>query len=277
MGIGLSGILSGTMNLLSDRSPHVEVRKVQRVRKAVLAQADLDVEQLQRDIGLHSQRFHEHPNSFLQRAVQDAHRFTWYTTDGHPGCHQTHRGSRPGIPLADIAHNLAMMGVLKDLQPLLAANSLLCAAAAVLPVFPPLVTWVDDLAIPIPTLHATDLDAQIVSVLGDVRRVMASCGLQLNMQPGKTELVCQYAGRHAVTCRHIDASLNIVAVSVFHAGGDLLHVVGNYQHLGTAFSQSLSLSLSLYVVNWMVGLEKPLPHFGNSPSLCSTTNALHQR
>jgi hypothetical protein len=59
------------------------------------------------------------------------------------------------------------------------------------------------------------------------------------MQAGKTELVCQYHGPDAVACRH--------RRFVEHAGqldlpdGSSLHVVGQYQHLGTVFSQSLSL------------------------------------
>ena len=113
------------------------------------------------------------------------------------------------------------------------------AAAVQLPISSPLITWVDDLAIPIPVVRAADLDAQIIAVLTEVRRIMASYGLQLNMQAGKTELVCQYHGPDAVACRH--------RRFVEHAGqlalpdGSSLHVVGQYQHLGTIFSQSMSL------------------------------------
>ena len=92
---------------------------------------------------------------------------------------------------------------------------------------------------PVTVLHATDLDRQIVAVLTAVRDAFHSYGLQLNMQAGKTELVCQYHGPDAVACRH--------RRFVEHAGqldlpdGSSLHVVGQYQHLGTVFSQSLSL------------------------------------
>ena len=66
----------------------------------MLSNAGLDVPQLQRDIHAHGQRFETHPSLCLQRAVRDAHAFTWYVVDGHQDCHQTHRGSRPGSPLA---------------------------------------------------------------------------------------------------------------------------------------------------------------------------------
>ena len=210
---------------------------------SVLDAAGLNVQQLCRDIQVHCQRFEEHPNPCLQRAVRDAHCFTWYMVQGDPECHRTHRGSRPGSPLADIAYNITMMNVLRDILPLLHEQVSLCAATAQLPIFSPLVTRVDDLAIPVPAIRAQDLDAQIVAVLTCVKQVMASYGLQLNMQAGKTELVCQYHGANAVACRHQRFIERAGRLEL--PDGSLLHVVGQYQHLGTAFSQSLSLKAEL--------------------------------
>lgn len=211
----------------------------QRLRE-VLEGAGLDVAQLQDDIVPHGAPFQKHPNICLQRAVQDAHNSTWYVVDGNPDCHQTHRGSRPGSPLADIyAYNVAMTSVLRDIEAVLWTNPALCAAAAQLPVFPPLTTWVDDLAIPVPSVSASALDSQVLFVLKTVDDTMRSYGLELNMQPGKTELVCQYRGTGSTTCRH--------KRFVEYAGqlplpcGRSLRVVAQYQHLGTAFHQSLSM------------------------------------
>ena len=119
-----------------------------------------------------------------------------------------------------------MLNVLHELLPCLQANVLLQSAAAPLPTFPPLVTWVDDLAIPIPSLRATDLDGLVLGVLGCVQRIMASYGLQLNMQKGKAELVCQYHGRVAVACRHrrfIEHTGNLALPD-----GRSLHIAGQY-------------------------------------------------
>lgn len=113
---------------------------------SMLQEAGLDVQQLCQDIQLHCQRFEEHPNSCLQRAVRDAHCFTWYMVQGHSDCHRTHRGSRPGSPLADIAYNITMMNVLRDILPLLHEQPSLCAASSQLPIFSPLVTWVGGMA-----------------------------------------------------------------------------------------------------------------------------------
>ena len=109
-------------------------------------------------------------------------------------------------------------------------------------------------SIPVPVLQASDLDDQAVTLLDHVRDVMATYGLQLNMQAGKTELVCQYHGAGAATYRH--------RRFVEHAGclplrdGAYFHVVGQYQHLGTAFSQSLSI---LFKLNLMVASARLLP------------------
>ena len=90
------------------------------------------------------------------------------------------------------------------------------------------------------------------------------------MQAGKTELVCQYHGPDAVACRH--------RRFIEHAGrlalldGSLLHVVGQYQHLGTAFSQSLSLK-----AEFMVALAKLLLPFDNCRKLSSTTDDCLQK
>ena len=209
----------------------------------VLEQAGLDVQQLCHDIAPHHARFADLPNVALQRAVRDAHEFTWYVVDGHPECHRTHRGSRPGSPLADIAYNITMLNVLNDILPFLRQCGPLNAAEMHLPISTPLITWVDDLAIPVTVTHAKELDAQVVAVLAEVRNVFHSYGLQLNMQAGKTELVCQYHGPDAVACRY--------QRFVEHAGqlalpdGSSLHVVGRYQHLGTVFSQSMSLQSEL--------------------------------
>lgn len=73
---------------------------------------------------------------------------------------------------------------------------------------------------------------------------MRSYGLELNMLPGKTELVCQYRGAGSTLCRH--------RRFVEHAGqlplpcGRSLRVVAQYQHLGTAFHQSLSMRNELH-------------------------------
>jgi hypothetical protein len=205
----------------------------------VLDAAGFDIDQLQRDVGCHGASFQQHPNLCLQRAVQDAHSSTWYVVDGHAECHQTHRGSRPGSPLADIAYNITMTNVLRSIEAVLWQNTELCHAAAQLPIFPPLTTWVDDLAIPVPSVSAAALDEQVLFVLKAVDDTVKAYGLELNMQKGKTELVCQYRGAKSTACRH--HRFVECAGQLPLPNGRSLRVVAQYQHLGTAFHQGLSL------------------------------------
>ena len=204
----------------------------------VLLAAGFDVDSLQADTEQHSNSFGQHPNQCLHRAVQDAHACTWYVVDGLDECHQTHGGSRPGSPLADIASNITMTSVLRAVLPELWRHPGLCAAAACMPAFPPLITWVDDLAIPVPSLSAAGLDDSLVFVLETVSRAMTSHALQLNLQAGKTEIVCQYHGPGALECRH--RRFLEFAGHLPLSDGQRLRVVAQYQHLGMAFHQSLS-------------------------------------
>eukprot|EP00435_Cladocopium_sp_Y103_P037818 s2577_g10.t1 len=209
----------------------------------VLSDAGLDVDVLSRTLVEHASFFESHPSMCLQRAIQDAHCDTWYSIRGHADLYQTHRGSRPGSPLADIAYNTAMRGVLCDVLSRLQQQPWLLAVAACLPIFPPLVTWVDDLAIPVPASSADQLDGCLVTVLSIVEDVFNSYGLQLNRQAGKTEIVCQYRGKGAPACRHRRFVEQFGRLPM--ASGESVRVVAKYPHLGTAFSQSLSFSAEL--------------------------------
>eukprot|EP00435_Cladocopium_sp_Y103_P023215 s1491_g5.t1 len=119
----------------------------------------------------------------------------------------------------------------------------LTSLAVDLPVFPPLVTWVDDLAIPVPAASAGDLEDHLVQVLSLLDRVFRSYGLQLNRQAGKTEVVCQFRGRGAPACRN-DLFVHRFGCLALPDGSSV-RAVAQYQHLGTSFSQSLSFTSEL--------------------------------
>lgn len=98
-----------------------------------------------------------------------------------------------------------MVNVLKEIDLRLHSLASLCAAAHQLPEFPPLVTWVDDFAIP----RCGWLGSLVVQVLEAVRTVMRSYGLQLNMQARETELVCQ--------CHGVGAASDLVVTMIHRA------------------------------------------------------------
>eukprot|EP00435_Cladocopium_sp_Y103_P026565 s3814_g6.t1 len=212
--------------------------------QSVLREAGLDVGLLLAEASSHAQYFETSPNLCLQRAMQDAHHDTWCTLAGSESFCQTHRGSRPGSPLADIAYNVAMRSVLAEVLACLQQLQWLTSLAVDLPVFPPLVTWVDDLAIPIPAASAGELDDHLVQVLSLLDDVFRSYGLQLNRQAGKTEVVCQYRGRGAPACRHDLFIQRFGRLPM--PDGSSVRAVAQYQHLGTSFSQSLSFTSELH-------------------------------
>ena len=133
---------------------------------AVLQDAGFDLDNLQAHVAPHSDRFGQHPNQCLQRAVQDAHTCTWYVVDGLDECHRTYRGSRLGSPLADIAYNITMTSVLCTVLPEQWKHPGLCAAAACVPVFllwsPGLTIWQSLFHLCLPLLWVTLLSTWLI-------------------------------------------------------------------------------------------------------------------
>ena len=149
----------------------------------------------------HSSVFTEHAPPSLARILNDAHQGTWLCLPGVGGCHETLRGSRPGSILADLAFNWLMTLLLTELQQDLWALPEVIAASSILGLRPPLVTWVDDLAVPIPCVTATGLEPLLHQVLRCTRSIFQRFGLTLNFNPGKTELIVQFRGAQAAACR----------------------------------------------------------------------------
>ena len=121
-----------------------------------LQDTGFDVDAMKAEYATLSADFLQDVDPLTQQLLRDAHCNTWFTVAQHDQTYCTHRGSRPGSPLADLAFNAMMSGLIRDLQQDLDALSPLQAAFSVLELRAPLVAWVDDLAIP---LVACDADA----------------------------------------------------------------------------------------------------------------------
>ena len=188
----------------------------------------------------HAQFFLSEANPALARAATDAHCNTWYTLPGSGGCFETLRGSRPGSPLADLVYNMMMSSLLKDLQQHLDQNSKIQEAAAYIGHSPPLVTWVDDLAVVIPSIQAEaliDVTSQVATL---VQQTFNNYGLSLNYNAGKTEIIVQFRGKGSAALRreHFVESFRSL-----HLGPDRsIRLVSQYQHLGARFAQNLSVA-----------------------------------
>ena len=168
------------------------------------------------------------------RLLRDGHRFTWYTLGASEAIHQTERGSRPGSPLADVAFNSLMALVLQELQIRLDQHGPLQDAFQLLGLRASPVAWVDDLAVPVVASHASALTPIIQWTLQALIDVCSSFGLQLNLQPRKTEVVLTFRGADAPAHRQECLRDHFARISIPHTE-QMVRCVPLYEHLGTMF------------------------------------------
>ena len=208
----------------------------------LLSDEGLDVAKLEQDIIPHVVDFATAPAT-ATRIICDAHQQTWFTCPGSGACVETHRGSRPGSPIADLAYNILMSALLKRLQQALHQLPLLQQAHSSLGIPAPIVAWVDDIALPLPCSKAVELDTLLQQTMKVVHSVFHGFGLRLNCNRGKTEAVVQYRGPGAPAKRrdrfiHEFSQLDI-------PGHPSLHIATHYTHLGLVVAQNCELRQDL--------------------------------
>ena len=155
----------------------------------ILGEEGFEVQQMEDDIHKYSQDFVASAPISLQRLLQDAHESTWFTLARHDQCYQTHRGSRPGSPLADLAYNTMMQSVLHEITQVLVSNDECTTASGRMKLQVGPIAWVDDVAIPIMTTTAGRLEDTTIEILSKVDAIFQAHGLCLNLSDGKTEAV----------------------------------------------------------------------------------------
>ena len=202
----------------------------------------LNIEALTTDIHVHAAHFLDQVSPGLARATQDAHQNTWYVLPHSDMCFTTTRGSRPGSPLADIAFNILMNSLLKDLMTLIEEHDVHEGIWDKLCLPSPVVAWMDDVAFPISTLEAPQLDSALECLLPRVRDIFEAYGLRLNLAKGKTEVVCQYRGAGSPACREFRF---IERLGTFRVADLSWMAVSAYEHLGTMFAQSVTIQTEL--------------------------------
>eukprot|EP00438_Fugacium_kawagutii_P011290 Skav202840 [mRNA] locus=scaffold746:116692:119493:+ [translate_table: standard] len=212
--------------------------------QAILQKEGFDVDGLRSKATQGEQTFLRRASPVLAQNVQQTHTHTWYVLPGDSMHHQTFRGSRPGSPLADVAFNALMVQLLPQIDEVIAACGPVQAAMRSLGVQAPLIAWVDDLAIPVATCAADQLDQCVTSILGSIKQLLSSYGMQLNLGVGKTEAVAFYRGRHAPACRQHRFVEQHAQLSLLD--GAAVTVVGSYKHLGVQFGQRAALERDLH-------------------------------
>eukprot|EP00435_Cladocopium_sp_Y103_P026129 s702_g6.t1 len=178
--------------------------------------------------------------------LQDVLRSTYFQIDGIPEVATTNRGTRPGDPIGDIAFNLLMAVLMKEITAEVQVNGRVWEGDPV-PVrdfsvsrLPALNAWtelayVDDLAVLLRAVSNQQLADLTHAVLPAIVQAAHKRGLELTYGSGKTEVLWHLRGvgtrafkerlRDDQGCLRVEVPTRSSAVSV--------PVVLSYKHLGT--------------------------------------------
>jgi len=104
----------------------------------------------------------------------------------------------------------------------------------------------DDVAISLATISATQMVPLIQHVVVAVHQAFRTRGLTMNLEPGKTEVVVMFRGPGTTQCRtqlfDRDSQPRITVATDTHIIG--LRVASSYRHLGVRFAMNLDIGES---------------------------------
>ena len=175
----------------------------------------------------------------LLRLLRDVHSGTWYSLTGAT-LTQTHRGTRPGSPLADSIFHILMGDIAKSLRRWICMQSDYINLLSQLELDPIMVIWSDDLAVPWATSTAAALPLAIEKLVQEIDTQFGRRGFTVNFAKGKTSVVLSLIGAGAPDLRR-SLQLGPNPGMEIRLQGDRvqwLHFVASYKHLGTLFSSS---------------------------------------
>lgn len=129
--------------------------------------------------------------------LKEVHGNTWFQVPTLPEVVKTHRGSRPGSPIADIVWHALMMSIHKEATEALSNYEPTMAAYSGAGLQPEVITWSDDLVIPIPVTTAHELLPATQHILQKTMQSFTNRGLKLNLKRGKTTGVPTFKGNGA--------------------------------------------------------------------------------
>eukprot|EP00435_Cladocopium_sp_Y103_P019087 s843_g4.t1 len=180
------------------------------------------------------------------RLLRDMHLGTWCSLHDK-WLLRTHRGTRPGSPLADIIFHTLMARVAHSLDKWLGEQSAYQRLLRHLDVEVPSVIWADDIAVPLATHHADQLMPFLRAALQQARDALLSYGFSLNMAKGKTSAVLTFRGPGASELRkEYQLHANAGITCQFSDGQEVrLFLVPVYRHLGTLFASNHNLACEL--------------------------------
>ena len=184
--------------------------------------------------------------AFLVRLLQNIHDSTWTTINGRDFL-RTHRGTRPGSPLADVIFHYIMYDFSRALQQYLddSGHTMMFAKHLSMPI--DMIIWSDDLAVPVLAESATDLVPALLHLLDFIRTEFDKRGFQINLAKGKNGVVATFCGHRAAEMRrqyqlaHQPGTLHRFA----DGSEQFVHMTPSYRHLGTLFTSDQQLDAEI--------------------------------
>eukprot|EP00438_Fugacium_kawagutii_P008387 Skav236653 [mRNA] locus=scaffold691:264633:270341:- [translate_table: standard] len=179
----------------------------------------------------------------------DIHHDTWYKLRAGPVATCTHRGTRPGSPLADAMFHLIMHDVMMDIDRWVRQQQRYMDLLATVETDPVYVAWSDDLAVPWAASSAQLLLEDMKQLVVVVDAAFSRRGFQLNCSRGKTSIVVSLVGTGAAEVRrglrHEDFGQLECGTTSSGAPQRLIAVVPHYKHLGTFLTEGLNMDVEV--------------------------------
>ena len=172
----------------------------------------------------------------IMTLLQNLVRHGWLVDQHDDQCAMTITGTRPGLPLADLLFNIAMIEVLRKVSEDLSSHGITTALhcpkeSTTQAAFPP-VAWQDDVALVLDADDNETLRARITLAVGIVLHRFGEAHMTVNFAKGKTELIAVYRGLGATQHQRRDI---VEEQGAFHLpdGSPSVVTVARYQHLGS--------------------------------------------
>eukprot|EP00435_Cladocopium_sp_Y103_P063786 s1267_g25.t1 len=181
----------------------------------------------------------------LLRFLRAAHSSTWFTLTGNEIIH-THRGTRPGSPIADAIFHVLMSEIAKDIRSWYHQQDAYMEVLRQLTLDPVFIVW-SDFALPLAVHNADTLVPAIHDFMSMIHQQFSRRGFLLNYSKGKTAAVLTFVGQGAPAMRKEHLLTSCPGIEVHQADGtkSWLHFSVSYRHLGVMFAASHSLEPEL--------------------------------
>eukprot|EP00435_Cladocopium_sp_Y103_P074137 s70_g47.t1 len=177
----------------------------------------------------------------LIRLLRDIHQSTWFSlSSAGDRIIQTHRGTRPGSPLADAVFHLLMGDLARELRIWLSEQASFVELMTQLQMDPVVIIWSDDFAIPWACATAEKLVSEVEVLMVQLHSLFQARGFEVNYAPGKTAAVLSFVGPRAPEMRrcHLLQPRPGIEITLHSGRKQWLHFALKYKHLGTIFAAS---------------------------------------